>query len=66
MAQNEPRIVSDLKLRDDNDDEDIEGVVHQEALEDRDYFTQTNMFWVPDDARWKSLRHQAKQPVLYN
>ena len=34
MAQNEPRIVSDLKLRDDNDDEDIEGVVHQEALEE--------------------------------
>ena len=34
MAQNEPRIVSDLKLCDDNDDEDFEGVVNQEALEE--------------------------------
>ncbi len=50
---------SDYYLGDDTAD-------HQEALEDRDYFTQTNMLWVPDDARWKSLRHQAKQPVLYN
>ena len=50
---------SDYYLGDDTAD-------HQEALEDRDYFTQTKMFWVPDDARWKSLRHQAKQPVLYN
>ena len=34
MSQNEPRIVSDLKLREDNDDEDLEGVVNQEALEE--------------------------------
>jgi type I restriction enzyme M protein len=37
---------------------------HQEALEDRDYFTQANVFWVPADARWKSLRDQAKQPDI--
>ena len=37
---------------------------HQEALEDRDYFTQANVFWVPADARWESLRTQAKQPDI--
>ena len=30
---------------------------HQAALEDRDYYTQENVFWVPADARWESLRH---------
>ena len=34
MTQNEPRIVSELNLREDNDDEDFEGVVYQEALEE--------------------------------
>ena len=34
FGPNEPRIVSDLKLREDNDDEDLEGVVNQEALEE--------------------------------
>jgi len=37
---------------------------HQEALEDRDYYTQENVFWVPADARWESLRNQAKQPDI--
>ena len=40
---------SDYYLGDDPAD-------HQEALEDRDYFTQANVFWVPAAARWKSLR----------
>ena len=31
---------------------------HQAALEDRDYYTQENVFWVPADARWESLRAQ--------
>ncbi|MFM9101948.1 MAG: type I restriction-modification system subunit M N-terminal domain-containing protein, partial [Cyanobium sp.] len=35
---------------------------HQAALEDRDYYTQENVFWVPTDARWESLRARAKQP----
>jgi type I restriction enzyme M protein len=34
---------------------------HQAALEDRDYYTQENVFWVPADARWESLRARAKQ-----
>ena len=48
---------SDYYLGDDPAD-------HQEALEDRDYFTQANVFWVPADARWESLRNRAKQPDI--
>ena len=45
---------SDYYLGDDPND-------HQEALEERDYYTQENVFWVPLEARWESLRNQAKQ-----
>src|SRR5690348_18484729 len=31
-------------------------------LEDRDYYTAANVFWVPEAARWESLRAAAKQP----
>ena len=48
---------SDYYLGDDPAD-------HQEALEHRDYYTQENVFWVPADARWESLRNQAKQPDI--
>ena len=37
---------------------------HQASLEDRDYYTQENVFWVPADARWESLRAKAKQPDI--
>ena len=37
---------------------------HQAALEVRDYYTQENVFWVPADARWESLRARAKQPEI--
>ncbi len=30
-------------------------------LEDRDYYREVNVFWVPEDARWESLRAAAKQ-----
>jgi type I restriction enzyme M protein len=33
-------------------------------LEDRDYFTQDNVFWVPQEARWETLRSKAKQPDI--
>ena len=36
----------------------------QSALEERDYYTQDNVFWVPQDARWSKLRAQAKQPEI--
>ncbi|HEV2709891.1 MAG TPA: class I SAM-dependent DNA methyltransferase [Edaphobacter sp.] len=34
------------------------------ALEDRDYYTSANVFWVPQVARWETLRNQAKQPEI--
>ena len=48
---------SDYYLGDDPAD-------HQAALEDRDYYTQDNVFWVPAEARWEELRAQAKQPDI--
>ncbi|HEU0169323.1 MAG TPA: class I SAM-dependent DNA methyltransferase, partial [Chloroflexota bacterium] len=32
--------------------------------EDRDYYTQANVFWVPPDARWDKLQAAAKQPNI--
>ena len=37
---------------------------HHAALEDRDYYPQENVFCVPADARWESLRARAKQPDI--
>src|SRR5205807_10408174 len=36
----------------------------ESELEDRDYYTEANVFWVPEDARWESIRNNAKQPNL--
>jgi hypothetical protein len=33
-------------------------------LEDRDYYKSANVFWVPDTARWETLRAQAKSPEI--
>jgi type I restriction enzyme M protein len=33
-------------------------------LEERDYYTQDNVFWVPQEARWETLRSKAKQPDI--
>ncbi len=41
----------------DNADSDL---INAE-LEDRDYYKEVNVFWVPEAARWESLRAQAKQ-----
>ena len=43
---------SDLHLPDQDD--------HAAALEERDYYTMANVFWVPEQARWETLRAQAK------
>jgi type I restriction enzyme M protein len=48
---------SDFYLGDDPAD-------HEAALEDRDYYTQENVFWVPAEARWEALRARAKQPDI--
>ena len=50
---------SDYYLGDDPKD-------HQEALEDRDYYTQANVFWVPTDARWESLRDKPPDQLTRN
>ncbi len=33
-------------------------------LEDRAYYTMANVFWVPESARWETIRNQAKQPDI--
>lgn len=35
-----------------------------EELEDRDYYREVNVFWVPEAARWESIRASAKQPDI--
>ena len=38
--------------------------VYEKELEDRDYYTKDNVFWVPQKARWEKIRGQAKQPEI--
>ena len=38
--------------------------VYEKEFEDRDYYTQDNVFWVPQKARWEKIRSQAKQPDI--
>ena len=38
--------------------------INEKDLEDRDYYTQDNVFWVPQSARWETLRAQGKQPDI--
>ena len=33
-------------------------------LEERDYYTAANVFWVPEAARWEALRAAAKRPDI--
>ncbi len=35
-----------------------------EELEDRDYYKEVNVFWVPEAARWEAIRAAAKQPTI--
>jgi type I restriction enzyme M protein len=50
---------SDEYFLHDADDERL-----AEELEDRDYYKAVNVFWVPETARWESLRAAAKQPDI--
>lgn len=43
------------------DGEEYAEAIHQE-LEDRDYYIQKNVFWVPALARWKTVQDSAKLP----
>ncbi len=38
--------------------------VYEKELEDRDYYTKDNVFWVPQKSRWKKIIAQAKQPDI--
>ncbi|MCG3254832.1 MAG: SAM-dependent DNA methyltransferase [Candidatus Heimdallarchaeota archaeon] len=54
------RVEINKELKDDNySDEEI-----QKELEDRDYFTASNVFWVPKEARWLSLQESSKKPEI--
>jgi type I restriction enzyme M protein len=52
----------------------IEGAEYQEALntdlEERDYYTETSVFWIPPESRWAFLQNQNKvvmaKPVWIN
>lgn len=37
---------------------------YAEELEERDYYLQDNVFWVPLEARWETIRSKAKQPDI--
>jgi type I restriction enzyme M protein len=53
-----------LRFADESDDyflHDVDAELVAEELEDRDYYKAANVFWVPEAARWESLRSAAKQ-----
>ena len=52
------------RFADVNDDyflHDVDDEMPADELEDRDYYKEVNVFWVPEAARWEALRAQAKQ-----
>lgn len=40
---------------------EVDAEMLADELEDRDYYKEVNVFWVPETARWETLRAQAKQ-----
>jgi type I restriction enzyme M protein len=51
-----------LDRTDFESDAEYDEAIRQE-LEDRDYYTQKNVFWIPALARWKTLQDSAKLPT---
>ena len=49
---------ADYFLGDDADEDSIKS-----ELENRDYYTEKNVFWVPESARWKNLEATCRLPV---
>ena len=48
-----------------NDEYFLEDASQLEAeLEERDYYTAENVFWVPEVARWEHLQNNARQPNI--
>jgi type I restriction enzyme M protein len=61
------RIQLTLRFQDSDDDyylSDTNKSYLVEELEDRDYYRESNVFWVPEGARWETIRSQAKQPDI--
>ncbi|PUE31319.1 restriction endonuclease subunit M [Limnohabitans sp. Jir61] len=55
------------RLRDPKDDYYIADASDKDIaaeLEERDYYTAANVFWVPEVARWEALRAAAKSPDI--
>ena len=56
-----------LRLRDPKDDYYIANASDEDIateLEERDYYTASNVFWVPEAARWEAIRAAAKAPDI--
>lgn len=52
------------RFADETDDyflHDCDAELLAEELEERDYYREVNVFWVPEAARWEALRANAKQ-----
>jgi len=55
----------EAELADPESSEFIEDAAERaEALEDRDEYRATNVFWVPEEARWSTLLAAASQPDI--
>lgn len=53
------------RFADPNDEYFIEDEAMRAAdLEERDYYTEANVFWIPEGSRWEYIRNQAKQPAI--
>ncbi|QHE86854.1 class I SAM-dependent DNA methyltransferase [Hydrogenophaga sp. BPS33] len=57
----------EARLKDPNDDYHFAGATPEDLqaeLDDRDYYKAANVFWVPEGARWESIRDMAKSPQI--
>jgi len=55
------------RFADESDDyflHDCDDELLAAELEDRDYYKEVNVFWVPESARWEAIRAAAKQPDI--
>jgi type I restriction enzyme M protein len=55
------------RFADESDDyflHDCDDELLAAELEDRDYYKEVNVFWVPENARWEAIRAAAKQPDI--
>ena len=55
------------RLADPKDEYFLDGANAQDIateLEERDYYKEANVFWVPEAVRWEALRASAKQPGI--